>query len=167
MTNQSQVYSFGLRLRDKEFNVSGDRDFVESYVERWLQLFGEELPETLQPNRIPTRSGGNTAEAPVARKLPTLEEFIKTKEPKTISDAILVTGLYLERFQQKNLFNRTDLMQALFSRLNKSEEDVQVQLDELVSQQFLSQSSTMGSALPVYSLTFSGEQAVKDGFNHG
>ena len=78
---------------------------------------------------------------------------------------ILVIGLYLERFKQMNLFNRTDLMNTqIFERLGKTETDVQQSLNRLVEQQMLSESAPMGSKEMSYSITFTGEQVLKDGF---
>jgi hypothetical protein len=165
MTNNSDIqYSFGLRLGEREFHVGGDKLFVELQMEKWLSLFSNQLP--------PELSGASNAQpaarpdgAATQRRLPTLGEFIKTKEPKEIPDVILVVGLYFERFQQKNLFTRTDLMQTVFNRLSKNETDVQMALTDLVNKQFLGESATMGSSEMSYSLTFSGEQVVKEGFN--
>ncbi|PKL80452.1 MAG: hypothetical protein CVV27_00345 [Candidatus Melainabacteria bacterium HGW-Melainabacteria-1] len=166
MTNSDVQFSFGLRLGEREFHVGGDKIFVETQMEKWLTLFASQLPPEL------LNAGGNhpssrpDAQASNQRRLPTLGEFIKTKEPKEISDVILVVGLYFERFQQKNLFTRTDLMNTIFNRLSKDETDVQQALTELVNKTFLTESATMGSTEMSYSLTFSGEQVVKEGFNH-
>ncbi len=178
MTNSSEIqYSFGLRLGEREFHIGGDKIFVETQMEKWLTLFAGQLPtELMTPgfsqasrpivgNSGATTGGGDVGGAAPQRKLPTLAEFIKNKEPKEIADVILVVGLYFERFQQKNLFTRTDLMQTVFNRLAKSETEVQQALTDLVNRQFLSDSATMGSSEMSYSLTFSGEQVVKEGFN--
>lgn len=177
MTNSSEIqYSFGLRLGEREFHIGGDKIFVETQMEKWLTLFSNQLPPELltpgftQPSRPMVGnsgavSGGSEASAPPQRRLPTLAEFIKNKEPKEIVDVILVVGLYFERFQQKNMFTRTDLMQTVFNRLAKDETEVQQSLTDLVNRQFLSEAATMGSSEMSYSLTFSGEQVVKDGFN--
>lgn len=156
-------YSFGLRIKDKEINISGDRIFVENQMEKWLHLFEGELPTSLAPRQEEVHTPNTVANN---RRPPTLADFIKTKEPKHISDLVLVVGLYLERFQQKNLFTRADLMQAIFEPLKKTPEEVQEAITTLVTQQFLSETQTMGRTEPSYSLTFTGEQAVKDGFNH-
>ncbi|PIQ25518.1 hypothetical protein COW36_20960 [bacterium (Candidatus Blackallbacteria) CG17_big_fil_post_rev_8_21_14_2_50_48_46] len=169
MASDEIQYLFGLKIKDKEIQLGGDRIFVETQMEKWLKIFAGELPADLMPSgHTPAAPSARAADmnsgAANARKLPTLAEFLKTKEPKEISDAILVVGLYMERFQQKNLFTRWDLMQTLFNRMGKSEEDVQQALTFLVNQQFLSETQTMGSSDLSYSLTFSGEQVVKEGF---
>lgn len=163
MTNDVQ-FSFGLRLGEREFHVAGDKVFVETQMEKWLTLFANQLPPELSGSTSQPVSRPGT-EAAGQRRLPTLGEFIKTKEPKEIADVILVVGLYMERFQQKNLFTRTDLMQTIFSRLGKEETEVQQALTELVNKSFLSDMATMGSSEMSYSLTFSGEQVVKEGFS--
>ena len=163
MTNEVQ-FSFGLRIGDREFHVGGDKIFVETQMEKWLSLFANQLPAELSTPNGPQPVSRPDAQAAGPRRLPTLGEFIKTKEPKEISDVILVVGLYLERFQQKNLFTRTDLMQTIFGRLSKDETEVQQALTDLVNKQFLTETATMGSSEMSYSLTFSGEQVVKEGF---
>lgn len=167
MTNEVQ-YQFGLRIGDKEIQLGGDKIFVETQMEKWLQLFAKDLPAELQPaGHTHAATRAEAGAAPTQRRPPTLVEFIKTKEPKEISDMILVIGLYMERFQQKNLFTRTDLWQTqIFTRLGKSEEELQQALVDLVNKQLLADSATMGSAELSYSLTFTGEQLVKEGFNH-
>ncbi|HEY9842450.1 MAG: hypothetical protein ACAI44_30640 [Candidatus Sericytochromatia bacterium] len=163
MTNEVQ-FSFGLRIGDREFHVGGDKIFVETQMEKWLSLFANQLPAELSTPNGPQPVSRPDVQASGPRRLPTLGEFIKTKEPKEISDVILVVGLYLERFQQKNLFTRTDLMQTIFGRLSKDETEVQQALTDLVNKQFLTETATMGSSEMSYSLTFSGEQVVKEGF---
>jgi hypothetical protein len=172
MAHEDIQYRFGLKIRDKEIQIGGDRIFVETQMEKWLQIFAGELPAELMPTaHVPSAPSARAADAatpaqaPASRRLPTLAEFIKTKEPKEISDVVLVVGLYLERFQQKNMFTRTDLMQTIFHRIGKNEEEVQQAMAHLVTQQFLMETQTMGSNEPSYSLTFSGEQVVKEGFN--
>ncbi|MBF2055595.1 MAG: hypothetical protein IGS03_19255 [Candidatus Sericytochromatia bacterium] len=167
MTNEVQ-YQFGLRIGDKEIQLGGDKIFVETQMEKWLQLFAKDLPADLQPGgNIPAATRAEAGAAPAQRRPPTLVEFIKTKEPKEITDMILVIGLYMERFQQKNLFTRTDLWQTqIFHRLGKSEEEVQQALVDLVNKQLLADSETMGASELSYALTFTGEQVVKEGFNH-
>lgn len=174
MANDNMQYVFGLKIKDKEIHFGGDRIFVETQVEKWLQIFAGDLPANLMPNvdHAPSAPSARVADiasatqAPAGgRRLPTLAEFIKTKEPKEIADVVLVVGLYMERFQQKNLFTRWDLMQTIFNRIGKEEADVQQALTQLVNQQFLSETQTMGSTDLSYSLTFSGEQVVKEGFS--
>ena len=167
MTNSIQ-FSFGLRMGETEFQVAGDKEFVERETTRWLQLFKGKLPAELDPEAIPSRpqSQGNAVKQTSGRRLPTLGEFIKTKGPKEIDDMILVVGLYMERFQQKQMFKIKDLMDSIFTRLNRSEEEVSNHLAELVEKSMLSETETMGSTEPSYSLTFSGEQMVKEGFTN-
>lgn len=173
MANEDMQYRFGLKIKDKEIYLGGDRIFVETQMEKWLKIFAGDLPAELMPSsHSPTAPSARVADFAASgaqtssgRKLPTLAEFIKTKEPKEITDVILVVGLYMERFQQKNLFTRWDLMQTIFNRIGKSDEEVQQALTALVNQQFLSETQTMGSSEMSYSLTFSGEQVVKEGFS--
>ncbi len=162
--SESVQYQFGLKIGDKEIHLGGDKIFVETQMEKWLQLFQQQLPEEL-------RGEGDHNDAPQGklaapkRQLPTLAEFIKTKGPREITDMILVIGLYLERFKQKDLFNRTDLLNTqIFERLGKSEVEVQQALNRLVENQMLSESAPMGSKELSYSITFTGEQALKNGF---
>jgi len=167
MTNEVQ-YQFGLKIGDKEIHLGGDKIFVETQMDKWLSLFGNELPPDLQangPGNHPT-SRTEAGAAPSQRRPPTLVEFIKTKEPKEMIDMILVIGLYMERFEKKNLFTRTDLWKTnIFSRLGKTEEELQQALVDLVNKSLLADSATMGSSEMSYSLTFTGEQVVKEGFN--
>jgi hypothetical protein len=174
MANDDMQYVFGLKIKDKEIHLGGDRIFVETQMDKWLQIFAGELPADLLPSgpHVPSAPSARAADIASAtqsasggRRLPTLAEFIKTKEPKEIADVILVVGLYMERFQQKNLFTRWDLMQTIFNRIGKEETDVQQALTHLIGQQFLSETQTMGSTEMSYSLTFTGEQVVKEGFN--
>lgn len=166
MTSKDMQYSFGLRMGDREFHVAGDKDYVERESVKWLKLFKGKLPQELDPEAIPSRDNndGNMAQQTQGRKLPSLGEFIKTKAPKEIPDMILVVGLYMERFQQKQMFKKSDLMDAIFNRLNRTDDEVKSHLDELVQKSFLSETETMGSSEPSYALTFTGEQIVKAGF---
>lgn len=164
--SDSTQYQFGLKIGNKEIHLGGDQVFVETQMEKWLQLFQQELPTALQGdgNNTNSSSGQGKLAAP-QRALPTLPEFIKTKGPKEITDMILVIGLYLERFKQKDLFSRSDLLETqIFERLGKSDTDVQQALSRLVSQNMLTESAPMGSKEMSYSITFTGEQALKEGF---
>lgn len=174
MTNQnsSVQYQFGLKIGQKELHLGGDKIFVETQMEKWLRIFEGQLSDDMIGDSYnPSAPAGShptsRPDAPAAgqRRLPTLGEFFKTKEPKEISDMILVVGLYMERFQQKNLFTRSDLMNTVFNRLGRSEEEVQQVLVELVNKTMLTETATMGSSEMSYSLTFTGEQVVKDGFS--
>ncbi len=162
--SDSIQYQFGLKIGNKEIHLGGDQVFVETQMEKWLQLFQQELPPELQSES----EGGNNTPGKMAapqRALPTLPEFIKTKGPKEITDMILVIGLYLERFKQMNLFSRSDLLETqIFERLGKSETDVQQALNRLVGLNMLTESAPMGSKEMSYSITFTGEQTLKDGF---
>lgn len=163
--SDSVQYQFGLKIGNKEIHLGGDKVFVETQMEKWLQLFQQELPAELQGDGAESGSAPQGKLAAPQRAIPSLAEFIKTKSPKEITDMILVIGLYLERFKQMNLFNRTDLMNTqIFERLGKTETDVQQSLNRLVEQQMLSESAPMGSKEMSYSITFTGEQVLKDGF---
>ena len=163
--SDSVQYQFGLKIGNKEIHLGGDKVFVETQMEKWLQLFQQELPSELQSD---TENDGSEPQGKLAapqRALPNLPEFIKTKSPKEITDMILVIGLYLERFKQMNLFSRTDLLETqIFERLGKNETDVQQALNRLVGLNMLTESAPMGSKEMSYSITFTGEQALKDGF---
>lgn len=172
MTNPNIQYSFGLKIGDRELQLGGDKIFVETQMEKWLALFEGKIPASVLHDYVPNpaaapapRVPGHSGTVQSQRKLPSIAEFIKTKGPKEISDMVLVIGLYMERFQQKNLFTRSELMQTqIFAKLGKTEEDVQKTLVELVDKNMLSETATMGSSEMGYSLTFSGEQVVKEGF---
>lgn len=167
MTNNDHVqYEFGLKIGQKELHLGGDKIFVETQMEKWLRIFEGQLSDEMLNEYAPSRSGSGSAgsDSAASRRLPTLGEFVKTKGPKEIPDMILVVGLYLERFQQKTVFTRTDLMNTIFNRLGKSEEEVQTYLVELVNKSMLNDTQTMGASELSYSLTFSGEQVVKAGF---
>ncbi len=163
--SDSVQYQFGLKIGNKEIHLGGDKVFVETQMEKWLQLFQQELPAELQGDGAESGSAPQGKLAAPQRAIPSLAEFIKTKSPKEITDMILVIGLYLERFKQMNLFSRTDLMDTqIFERLGKSETDVQQGLNRLVGLNMLGESAPMGSKEMSYSITFTGEQALKDGF---
>lgn len=163
--SDSIQYQFGLKIGNKEIHLGGDQVFVETQMEKWLQLFQQELPAELQSDNDNARGPNQGKLAAPQRALPTLPEFIKTKGPKEITDMILVIGLYLERFKQMNLFSRSDLLETqIFERLGKSETDVQQALNRLVGLNMLTESAPMGSKEMSYSITFTGEQALKDGF---
>ena len=166
MTNHPDIqYRFGLKIGEKGFHVAGDKIWVETQMEKWLNLFQHQLsPELLGTSNQPAGRPVDPGAAPQQRKLPTLGEFLQTKGCKEIPDVILVVGLYFERFQQKNLFTRSDLMQTIFNRISKDETEVQQALVDLVNRQLLGESATMGSSEMSYSLTFTGEQLVKEGF---
>ncbi len=170
MTNNEHVqYEFGLKIGQKELHLGGDKIFVETQMEKWLQIFEGQLSDEILNDYAPSRSGGSSnsdsSDSSGGRRLPSLGEFVKTKGPKEIPDMILVVGLYMERFQQKAVFTRTDLMDTIFNRLSKTEEEVQVHLVELVNKSLLNDTQTMGATELSYSLTFSGEQIVKAGFS--
>lgn len=163
--SDSVQYQFGLKIGNKEIHLGGDQVFVETQMEKWLQLFQQELPTELQSD--PENTGGSSQGKLAApqRPIPTLPEFIKTKGPKELTDMVLVIGLYLERFKQMDLFNRSNLLETqIFERLGKSETDVQQALSRLVGLNMLTESAPMGSKEMSYSITFTGEQTLKEGF---
>jgi hypothetical protein len=157
-------YLFSLKIDQTEFTVGGDKDFVESYLDKWLVLFKDRLPDSL----LPKQEQSHQDSRPQARHTKTsLPEFIKLKGPKNYNDLALTVFFYYERYE--GLENIGVGIAQVADFINKlphhpSEEEITKVLNTLIQDKFL-QLIPGTEHNPKYQVTFSGEQCVKQGFS--
>lgn len=161
--NSMSEYHFSLKMDDTEFSVGGDKEFVESYMNKWLPLFKDKLPSYMLSEKQEHEEVQHTQN----RGKLSINEFIKLKTPKNFSDLALTVFFYYERYE--GLENVGVSFKHLSDFLGKlpnhpSEEELIGIVSQLESEGFI-QLMSGTEANPKYQVTFTGEQCVKAGFN--
>jgi hypothetical protein len=154
-------YLFSLKIDQTEFTVGGDKEFVESYLDKWLLLFKDKIPNELMGQQEEAKP-----EPPPSRGKMSLPDFIKMKSPKNYNDLALTVFFYYERYE--GLENVGVGFKQVADFINKlpnhpSEEEIENVLSQLMEQNFI-QLMTGTEHNPKYQVTFPGEQCVKQGF---
>lgn len=156
-------YLFSLKMDQTEFTVGGDKEFVESYINKWIVLFKDKLPSELLGK---PQEEEQKPQAPVSRGKTSLPDFIKIKAPKNWADLILVIFFYYERYEGlENVgVGFRQVMDFIFKMPNHpSEEELGGFLQQLIEQLFIEMMPGTENN-PKYQVTFPGEQCVKQGF---
>jgi hypothetical protein len=159
-----QNYHFSLKVDNIEFSVGGDKEFVESYIDKWLILFKDKIPSNL----IGDEKEENKEEVkPIVRGKMSLTDFIKLKAPKSYKDVVLTVFFYNERYEgMENTGVPAKIIYDFFAKLhNNPGNEV---LNELISELLTENSIEMIKGTeenPKYQVTFTGEQIVKQGFS--
>jgi predicted nucleotidyltransferase component of viral defense system len=95
-------YSIKYKKGDLEIEVQGDKAFVEEKFKELLEI----KPVIPQKESVVTSPIQFQEEA--SRKV-SMGEFLKSKDPKSHGDKILVFGYYLENFIDESSFNLNDI----------------------------------------------------------
>jgi hypothetical protein len=155
-------YLFSLKIDQTEFTVGGDKEFVESYIDKWLVLFKDKLPDELIGKEEVTYQ----PEPPPSRGKMSLPDFIKLKSPRNYNDLALTVFFYYERYEgMENVGVSFTQVADFINKLpnHPSEAEVENVLHQLMEQNFI-QLMTGTENNPRYQVTFPGEQCVKQGF---
>lgn len=133
-----------LRQGDQEVELEGPEAFVDRQFKRLAPLFG--IPD-----------GSETGPLSVRRNI-TLRAFLADKQPPTAQDRLLCLIYWLERYE-----GMTDFFQSLLVDWAPLADLSPDEMETLVAQNVaLNRMVDDGGRL---SLSYSGEQAVKEGFN--
>ncbi|GIW22025.1 MAG: hypothetical protein KatS3mg068_1032 [Candidatus Sericytochromatia bacterium] len=157
-----QNYHFALKVDDIEFSVGGDKEFVESYMNKWLVLFKDKIPSEL----IGEKEEKKEEFKPISRGKMSLPDFIKLKSPKSYKDVVLTILFYYERYEgMENTGVPAKIVYDFFSKIpnNPGNEALDSFISELVSENFI-EIMKGTEENPKYQVTFNGEQIVKQGF---
>ncbi len=154
-------YLFSLKVEGTEFSVGGDKEFVESYMNKWLVLFKDKIPNDLIGEK---QENNNTPQQQSRGKL-SIGDFIKMKSPKTPSDLALTLFFYNERYEgMENTGVGLRQIQDIFNKVTNNSQDVSAIAEALLAQGFIQ--LILGSENnPKYQVTYTGEQVVKQGFS--
>lgn len=158
----SNNYHFSLRIDNTEFSVGGDKEFVESYMAKWLPIFKDKLPSELL---------GSTKEEevhtqPQSRGKMSISDFIKMKTPKNYNDLTLTVFFYYERYEGlENVGVSFRHISDFFNKMSNkpSDDELKTIIEQTINDGFL-QLMPGTEANPKYQVTFTGEQCVKQGF---
>lgn len=155
-------YLFSLKIDQTEFTVGGDKEFVESYLDKWLVLFKDKIPGELMGKQQEEYK----PEPPPSRGKMSLPDFIKLKSPKNYNDLVLTVFFYYERYE--GMENTGVGFQQVTDFINKlpnhpGEQEIENVLSQLMEQNFL-QLMAGSENNPKYQVSFPGEQCVKQGF---
>lgn len=156
-------YHFSLRIDNTEFSVGGDKEFVESYMSKWLPIFKDKLPAELLGGE---KEESNTPQ-PQARGKMSINDFIKLKAPKNYNDLALTVFFYYERYEGlENVGVSFKHLSDFFAKIpnHPSEEDLSSIIEQIMTEGFI-QLMPGTEANPKYQVTFTGEQCVKQGFS--
>jgi hypothetical protein len=156
-------YLFSLKIDQTEFTVGGDKEFVESYLDKWLVLFKDKIPGELMGKHEEDKP----QQPPPSRGKMSLPDFIKLKSPKSYNDLALTVFFYYEKYEGfENVgvgFNQVaDFINKLPN--HPGEEELTQVLNQLMEQNFL-QLMSGTEHNPKYQVTYPGEQCVKQGFS--
>lgn len=157
-------YLFSLKMDGTEFKVGGDKEFVESQMEKWLTLFKDKLPDELLGKKQ-ERAAAPAAQGPYRSKT-TLPDFIKLKGPKNYNDLVLTVFFFYEKYE--GMENTGVGFRTVYDFVSKlpnhpSEEELNNVVGQLLEQNFIQQMPGTEES-PKYQVTFPGEQCVKQGF---
>lgn len=155
-------YHFSLKIDNTEFSVGGDKEFVESYMSKWLPIFKDSLPSELLGDNQDIKE---TQPQQNRGKL-SINEFIKLKSPKNYSDLALTIFFYYERYEGlENVGVSFKHLSDFLAKLpnHPSDEELIGIISQLESDGFI-QLMPGTEANPKYQVTFTGEQCVKTGF---
>jgi hypothetical protein len=161
MSNEN--YHFSLRMDNTEFSVGGDKEFVESYISKWLTIFKDKLPSELLGEK---HEEEHTPQTHTRGKV-SINDFIKLKSPKNYNDLTLTVFFYYERYEGlENVGVSFKHLSDFFSKIpnHPSDDDLQVIISQVETDGFI-QLMPGTEANPRYQVTFTGEQCVKQGFN--
>jgi len=94
-----------MRRGDLEFEVRGDRDFVEQHVAQWAaRVFN--YPAVREPERLPDRE-------PIrVRKNISFQDFLALKEPESLVDRLLTLAYFLEKYEGRSKYDLSELNKA-------------------------------------------------------
>ncbi len=155
-------YHFSLRIDNTEFSVGGDKEFVESYISKWLPIFKDKLPSEL----LGEKQEYSSVSQPQARGKMSIADFIKMKSPKNHNDLTLTVFFYYERYEGLentgvSFKHISDFYSKMANRL--SDEEIKNIINQVINDGFLELMAGT-EANPRYQMTFTGEQCVKQGF---
>lgn len=158
-----QNYHFSLKVDNVEFSVGGDKEFVESYMDKWLVLFKDKIPSDL----IGKNEENKEEAKPIVRGKMPLTDFIKLKAPKSYKDVVLTVLFYNERYEgMENTGVPAKIVYDFFAKIPNNPGNEA--LDELISELLTENSIEIMKGTeenPKYQVTFTGEQIVKQGFS--
>jgi hypothetical protein len=155
-------YHFSLKVDNIEFSVGGDKEFVESYMSKWLILFKDKIPSELIGNQQEVKEEVR----PTTRGKMSLTDFIKLKSPKNYKDLVLTILFYNERYEgMENTGVPAKIVYDFFARIpnNPGNETIDSLISDLLSEKFIEVMKGTEEN-PKYQVTFTGEQLVKQGF---
>lgn len=139
-----------LRRGDLEFEVRGDRDFVEEAVERWSGLvFNYPAVREAEP------AGRDARRIQVKRNI-TFQDFLKLKEPQTSLDKLLTLAYFLEKYEGRPKYDLSELDEAWHASFPADAFHPEIRGDA-VARGYVEESCGM------FTLTFSGEAYVQNG----
>lgn len=155
-------YHFSLRIDNTEFSVGGDKEFVESYIAKWLPIFKDKLPTEL----LGTTKEEENHSQPQSRGKMSISDFIKMKTPKNYDDLTLTVFFYYERYEGlENVGVSFNHISEFFNKMSNkpSDDELKTIIEQTISDGFL-QLMPGTESNPKYQVTFTGEQCVKQGF---
>lgn len=139
-----------LRKGDLEFEVRGDRDFVEQAVERWASLVFNS-PAAREPER------GSPAPKPIqVRRNITFQDFLKLKEPENALDKLLTLAYFLEKYEGRPRYDLSELDEAWNNAFPHDAFHPELWHDAV-------ERAYLEEACGKFTLTFSGEAYVQNG----
>lgn len=150
---------FRFKRGDLEFEVRGDREFVEDLVERWaIRALG---PLAMQEVQVAaeTRPTWRPPAAPQTirvHKNISFSDFLSLKEPRTSLDRLLTLAYYLEKYEGQTHYGTTELDRAWSEAFPDDAFSSQLCRDAVKSGYL----EEVGGHL---TLTFSGEAYVQNG----
>lgn len=167
-------HRFRLRRGEFEFEVAGDRDFVEAHVERLMAQLGDgfwrsqdmappaaaaveaDLPAHLSETAIPRVREDFRPKVNVS-----LEEFLRLKEARSPVDMLVVTAYYLEKYLRRDQYTPGDLQAQLSSLPAWECRDAGQEFETAVAHGYF-------DALrdERYTLTYKGQTYVRNGLVH-
>lgn len=108
MINSDEKFAARVRFGEVEFEVAGDKEFVEKHISEWREKLsnGSELG-----SKPPTPAVDKTQKA-AAVNINDLPELFSYKKPQTQNEAIAVFGYYFENKEGKKEFDTKDLLGA-------------------------------------------------------
>ena len=161
------AHRFRFRRGELEFELEGDRDFIEAQLAEWLPaLIGESAAGGLSidvkpaeaPEPAPTDTFHRVPKDFAPRVTITLADLIRMKEATRPVDVVTVAGYYMEKYRRQERYSPHDLQAELAGVEGWDCQSVEEPFELAVTSGFFEQLRD-GS----YTLTYKGQNYVQNG----
>lgn len=147
-------YRFSLKKGDLEICISStDKEFVTNELNYWKNIIQNNNDINLLEKTPKIK----------VRKNISLKDFFELKKPPTLLDKIIVTAYFLEKYEKMNNFSCNDITNILNEIDTITNEEVQEYMNKNVEYGYMIiEDENIHNTR--YSISFLGEQYVKQGF---
>lgn len=150
---------FRFRRGELELELSGDRDFIEAQLSRWLGVLLGESPAPESPS-VPEGEFHRVPKDYVPKVTLTLADLVSLKEATSPVDLVTVAGYYMEKYRRQERYKREELLSELATLAGWGCQELDEPFELAVTSGYL-EPLRDGS----YTLTYKGQTYVRNGLS--